>query len=90
MNLTSVEILVSYNFQSGWYVQFDPVYTYDWTADRRNAWTVPVGLDVGKVWSLGQRSISAQLGVYKLVERPAGAPDWVVRAQIQFSFPTGK
>jgi hypothetical protein len=42
------------------------------------------------VWSLGQRSISAQRGIYKLVERPAGAPDWVVRAQIQFSFPTGK
>ena len=90
VNLTSVEILVSYNFHSGWYVQFDPTNSYDWTADSRNAWTVPVGLDVGKVWSLGQRSISAQLGVYKLVERPAGAPDWVVRAQIQFSFPTGK
>jgi len=28
------------------------------------------------VWSLGQRSISAQRGIYKLVERPAGAPDW--------------
>jgi hypothetical protein len=45
---------------------------------------------VGKVWSLGQRSIGAQLGVYKLVELPAGAPDWVVRDQIQFSFPAGK
>lgn len=90
VNLTSVEILVSYNFHSGWYVQFDPVNSYDWTADRHNAWTVPVGLDVGKVWSLGQRSISVQLGAYKLVERPAGAPEWIVRAQIQFSFPTGK
>jgi len=45
---------------------------------------------VGKVWSLGARSISAPLGVYKLVERPAGAPDWIARAQIQFSFPAGK
>lgn len=90
VNLTSLEVLVSYNFHSGWYVQFDPVYSYDWTADSRNAWTVPIGLDVGKVWSFGQRSISLQLGAYKLVERPAGAPDWIVRAQIQFSFPTGK
>ena len=90
VNLTSVEILVSYNFNSGWHVQFDPVNSYDWTADRRNAWTVPVGLDVGKVWSLGQRSISAQIGAYTLVERPAGAPEWIVRAQIQFSFTTGK
>ena len=73
--LSQVEILVSYNFHSGWCVQFDPTNSHDWTADSRNAWTVPVGLDVGKVWSLGQRSISAQLGVDKLVERPAGAPD---------------
>jgi hypothetical protein len=41
VNLTSVEILVSYNFHSGWYVQFDPVNSYDWTADRRNAWDGP-------------------------------------------------
>ncbi len=90
VNLTSFEILVSYNFPGGWYAQFDPVNSYDWTADSRNAWTVPVGLDIGKVFDLGQRSISVQLGAYKLVKRPAGAPDWIVRAQIQFSFPTGK
>ena len=90
MNLTSLEVLVSYNFPGGWYAQFDPVYSYDSTADSRNAWTVPVGLDVGKVFSLGQRSISVQLGAYKLAKRPEGAPDWIVRAQIQFSFPTGK
>jgi hypothetical protein len=90
VSLTSFEVLVSYNFHSGWYVQFDPVYSYDWTADARNAWTVPVGLDVGKVFSFAQRSISLQLGAYKLLERPDGAPDWIVRAQIQFSFPTGQ
>jgi hypothetical protein len=90
VNLTSLEILVSYNFHSGWYVQFNPTNSYDWTADARDAWTVPVGLDVGKVFSLGQRSISLQLGAYSLVKRPAGASDWIVRAQIQFSLPTGK
>ena len=39
VNLTSFEILVSYNFPGGWYAQFDPVNSYDWTADSRNAWT---------------------------------------------------
>jgi hypothetical protein len=87
VRLTSLEILVSYNFHSGWYIQFNSTNSYDWTAD---AWTVPVGLDVGKVFSLGQRSISLQLGAYRIVKRPAGRPHWIVRAQIQFSFPTGK
>jgi hypothetical protein len=90
VNVTSLEVLVSYNFPGGWYVQFNPDNIYDWTADSRNAWTVPVGLDLGKVFSFGERSISVQLGAYKLAKRPEGAPDWVVRAQIQFSFPTGK
>jgi len=90
VNQTSLEVLVSYNFQSGWFVQFHPVNTYDWTADSRNAWTVPVGLDAGRVFDFGERSISVQLGVYKTVARPEGAPDWVVRAQIQFSLPDGQ
>ena len=63
MNQTSLEVLVSYNFQSGWFVQFHPVNTYDWTADSRNAWTVPVGLDAGRVFDFGERSISVQLGL---------------------------
>ena len=87
VNVTSVKVLVSYNFPGGWYAQFNPTNSYDWTAD---AWTVPVGLDVGKVFDLGRRSITVQLGAYKLVKRPAGAPDWIVRAQVQFSVPTGE
>jgi hypothetical protein len=47
-------------------------------------------LDVGKVFSLGQRSISLQLGAYSLVKRPAGAPDWIVTRPDPISFPTGK
>ena len=90
VNLTSLEVLVSYNFPGGWYIQFDSTNSYDWTADSRNAWTVPLGLDVGKVFDLGARSISVQLGAYKNVERPAGTPEWIVRAQILFQFSAGK
>jgi hypothetical protein len=89
VNQTSIEVLASYNFESGWFLQFHPVNTYDWTAESSNAWTVPVGLDVGRVFDLGQRALSVQLGVYKTVVRPEGAPGWVVRAQIQFSFSPG-
>lgn len=88
VNQTSIELLASYNFESGWYIQFHPVDTYDWTADSRNAWTVPLGLDVGRAFQLGRQAISVQLGAYNAVVRPEGAPEWVVRAQIQFSLPT--
>jgi hypothetical protein len=53
VNQTAVEPDVSYNFESGWYVQFDPSITYDWSATSRDAWTVPIGLDVGKAMQIG-------------------------------------
>jgi hypothetical protein len=33
VNQTFLEPDVSYNFESGWYVQCEPDITYDWTAD---------------------------------------------------------
>jgi hypothetical protein len=84
VNQTSVEPNVSYNFESGWYVQFDPVVTRDWTAASADAWTVPLGLDVGKVAKLGERSVAFQLGAYSFALRPTGSARWVLRAQISF------
>jgi len=84
---TSLEVLVSYTWESGWYVQTDPVMTRDWLAKPRDAWTIPVGLDAGKVFQLGSRSISVQVGAYDLAQRPRGSAEYVVRGQIQFAFP---
>ena len=50
MKQTSLEVLVSYTFAEGWYVQTDPVITRGWLASPRDAWAIPVGLDAGKVF----------------------------------------
>ncbi len=89
VNQTYIEPEVSYNFESGWYVDCDPSITYDWTADTANAWTIPMGADIGKAFSIGSRSLSLQGGAYDLLKRPDGAPQWIIRVQITFLFPTG-
>jgi hypothetical protein len=43
INQTYVEPEVSYNFDSGWYVDCDPPMTFDWTANAANGWTIPIG-----------------------------------------------
>jgi hypothetical protein len=87
VNLTSLEAQVSYTFDDGWYVQTNPTTTYDWSAA---AWTVPVGADVGKGFSIGTQGISLQVGAYDLVARAAGDPAWIFRVQATLLIPTGE
>ncbi len=87
VNQTYIEPLVSYNFESGWYVQCDPAITYDWTADAANAWLIPIGADIGKAFKLGSQDLSLQVGAYDLLKRPDGAPQWILRVSATFLFP---
>jgi hypothetical protein len=87
VNQTYIEPLLSYNFESGWYIQEDPPISYDWTADIANAWVIPVGADVGKALSIGSQALSLQIGSYDFLKHPDGAPQWMIRVQITFLFP---
>jgi hypothetical protein len=86
VNQTSAEPNVSYNFESSGYIQFDTI-THDWTAASRDAWTVPIGLDVGKAMQIGAQTMALQIGAYDSVKHPTDATQWIVRAQITFLFP---
>jgi hypothetical protein len=89
VNQTYIEPEVSYNFESGWYVQCDPPMTYDWTADTANAWTIPIGADIGKAINIGIQNLSLQFGAYDLLKRPEGNPEWIARISVTFLFPHG-
>jgi hypothetical protein len=90
VNQTYIEPEVTYNFKSGWYVDCDPQMTYDWTADKADAWVIPMGADVGKAFSIGRQDMGLQIGAYDLLERPQGAPQWIIRIQFTLLFPTGR
>ena len=87
VNQTYIEPEISYNFESGWYVQCDPDITYDWTADAGNAWIIPMGADIGKAFKMGSQDLSLQVGAYDLLKRPEGAPQWILRVSVTFLFP---
>jgi len=87
VNQTYVETQLSYNFESGWYIDTDPQMTFDWTTDAANGWTIPIGIDIGKAFNLRMYGMGLQVGAYDLVERPDGAPQWVLRVQFTTLFP---
>jgi hypothetical protein len=86
VNQTTTEIDFSYNFASGWYIQIDPTITYNGAASASEAWTVPIGFDVGKVMKVNGQNLSFQLGTYKALRYPTGTPAWIVRAEITLLF----
>ena len=88
VNQTYLEPEISYNLESGWYGDIDPPMTFDWTAAAANGWTVPMGADVGKAFSVRSHAMAIQLGVYDLLKRPAGAPQWIIRVQLTALFPS--
>ena len=89
VNQTFLEPDISYNFESGWYVQCDPAITYDWTADTANAWIIPMGADIGKAFKMGSQNLSLQVGAYDLLKGPDSAPQWIARVSVTFLFPHG-
>jgi hypothetical protein len=89
VNQTYLEPEISYSFESGCSVDCDPAITYNWTADTANAWTIPIGADIGKAFSLGSQDLSLQAGAYDLLKRPDGAPQWMLRVSLTPLFPAG-
>ncbi|MGA8568470.1 MAG: hypothetical protein WB580_11825 [Candidatus Binataceae bacterium] len=87
VNQTFLEPDISYNFESGWYVQCEPDITYEWTADAAHTLTLPMGADIGKAFKLGSQALSLQIGAYDLLKRPNGAPQWIIRVGLTFLFP---
>jgi hypothetical protein len=84
---STFEPVISYNWDSGWYVGFDSTMTADWNAPADKRWTIPLGLDVGKAFQIGKQSLSVQFGTYYNVERAEGAAKWLLRLQVSLIFP---
>jgi hypothetical protein len=87
INLTDIQPQISYSFESGWYVQSAPEIDFDWTAESSNAWTLPVGVDIGKAFNLGSQSMTLQLGSYDFLKYQNGNPRWLIRANLTLLFP---
>ena len=72
----------------GWTVHYNNIISYNWNADSRNAWTVPLGLGVSKTFALkGGHGIDPLVGVYYNVARPDGAADWAIKWAITWLLP---
>lgn len=87
VNAGFVQPWLYYNFPSGAYIFYEPVITVDWEAESDEQWTVPLGVGVGKIFTIGSQYMNMQITAFNNIERPTGTAEWSVRYQIQFLFP---
>ena len=87
VNQLLLQPLVNYTLPGDWYLTSSPQVTANWKASSRDRWTVPIGGGIGKVFTIGQQSVSAQAEAYYNAERPAGGSTWSAILTVQFLFP---
>ena len=85
-NQMTINWFVFYNMKHGWYVLTTPIVTADWTAERNQRWTVPVGGGAGKIFKIGHQPLNARAQFFNDVRTTAGGSDWQMQTQLQFLF----
>jgi hypothetical protein len=82
-----IQPFLNYNFVGGAYLTSSPIVSVNWEAKGSQQWSVPMGGGIGKIFKIGRLPVNSQLGAYYSVVRPEYAPNWQIRAQVQFMFP---
>ncbi|HEY5310986.1 MAG TPA: hypothetical protein VIK18_00660 [Pirellulales bacterium] len=86
-SVLTVNPFFNYNFGEGWYVGTSPIITANWQTSGNNAWTLPVGADIGRVIKIGGKlPVNFQIGAYYNALRPEFGGTWQLRTQVTLIF----
>jgi hypothetical protein len=82
-NQMNLQPIATIFFGEGWSFGYSGNILADWTAPSENAWTVPVGLGLGKVVKFGRLPVKIQLAVQYIPVHPRiSGQEWNVQVQI--------
>jgi hypothetical protein len=81
-----IDAFANYNFKHGWALGYTPEIYVNWN-EPNDAWNLPVGLNVSKVFKIGKQPLSANLAYFYNVVRPDDYPDMYIKAGLTFLFP---
>ncbi len=86
-NTFLVQPFANYNFGGGWYVGTSPIITANWLTAGNNAWTLPLGANVGRVVKIGGKlPVNLSIGAYYNALRPEYGSTWQLRTQVTLIF----
>lgn len=84
----SLQYLVAYTFDNGYYLSSNPDITFNWQNSENQKWLVPVGLGGGKTFYLGKQAINLSSHAYYNAIRPKNINSpWQLQLEIELLFP---
>jgi len=86
----TLQVIAMYNFESmpGAYLGYNNAMTFNWEASSGNTLTLPLGMTFGRTLAVGGGAgLDLSIGAYRLVERPANAPQWQLKFGVSYFFP---
>ena len=81
--------ILTYGLGQGWYVGYNNVVSYNWSATGGQAWTVPLGLMAGRTIVTNEEkgtAVDISIGYYALGTSPQGGPDQQLKVGLNFFF----
>ena len=63
VNVSSLQYFINYNTPD-YYLNTSPTMSYNWDADSDEAWTVPIGGGIGKIFRFGGMPVDLRLSAY--------------------------
>ena len=84
-NTLTINPFLNFNFSDGWFIGSVPIITAN--LDSHGAkWTLPIGLQGGRLIMLGHYPVNLLAGAYYNVLRQSYGGNWQLRAQFAFVF----
>ena len=90
VNQLTMQPFINFNIPQGWAITTSPLITADWSAPDGQRWTVPIGIGLSKVTTIGRQPVNLSMQYYHNVEHPANAAANQFRFQFNLLFPIAR
>lgn len=90
INQFTIQPFINFNIPSGWSITTAPIITSNWGAVNGQKWTVPIGIGLGKVTTIGRQPVSLGMQYYHNVEHPDATGADQFRFVFSLLYPVGK
>jgi len=87
INQFTTQPFINFNIPQGWAITTSPLITADWSAPPGQRWTVPLGLGVSKITTIGRQAVNLSMQYYYNVEHPDNAAANQFRFQFNLLYP---
>jgi hypothetical protein len=87
INQFTMQPFINFNIPAGWAITTSPLITANWSAADDERWTVPLGIGLSKVSTIGKQPVSVGMQYYHNVEHPSDAGSEQFRFIFTFLFP---